>query len=137
VVALSVRFEEVAGFYDPFFYRNSTQEISVGRRIFRWPQLDLMIWKIPPSPLRVLQNGNRLTGKFQHENGPVLSLSMQMNENTDFGQVVPVSVTFYTMRVLPDPVSLYSRLEIFHSHMSDMSISYAKFCRGVLMESAA
>ena len=35
--------------------------------------------------------------------------------------------TFYTMRIIPDPTNLNRTVEIFQSHMSDISIEHAKF----------
>lgn len=132
VVALAVRFEGVEGFYDPFLYCDSAEEITVGREMFGWPQLDAKIWMTPPDPVYGVRAGDRLTGKVQRKSGPALSLTMEVDDRDGFGQSVPAFATFYTMRVLPDPVTLNRQVEIFQSHMSDIAIEDAKFGEGEL-----
>lgn len=132
VVALAVQFEGVEGFYDPFLYCDSAEEITVGREMFGWPQLDAKIWITPPDPVYGARVGDRFTGKVQRKNGPVLSLTMEVDNRENFDRSVPAFSTFYTMRIIPDPTNLNRTVEIFQSHMSDISIEHAKFGQGEL-----
>ena len=127
VIGLAVQFEGVEGFYDPFLYCDSVEEIGVGREMFGWPQLDSSIWLTPPDPFVGVQPGQRLSGKVLRKNGPVMDISMLVEDQKEFPQSVPAFSTFYTMRVLPDPTDMTRRIEIFQSEMSDVEIHDARF----------
>lgn len=136
VVALAVHFEGVNGFYDPFLYCDSAEEISVGREMFGWPQLDASIWMTPPDAVTGVKPGHRLTGKVLRKSGPVLDISMLVDDQEEFPETVPAFSTFYTMRVLPDPTDLTRKVEIFQSHMSDIGIHHANFGQAELVVTA-
>ena len=89
VIALPVQFEGVDGFYDPFLYCDSAEEISVGREMFGWPQLDSSIWLTPPDPFIGVQSGHRLSGKVLSKNGPVMDISMLVDDKKEFPRSVP------------------------------------------------
>jgi acetoacetate decarboxylase len=136
VVALAVHFEGVEGFYDPFLYCDSVEEISVGREMFGWPQLDASIWMTPPDAVTGVRPGHRLTGKVLRKSGPVLDISMLVDDQKAFPESVPAFSTFYTMRVLPDPTNLTRKVEVFQSYMSDIGISDANFGQAELTVAA-
>jgi hypothetical protein len=77
-----------------------------------------------------------LTGKVLRKSGPVLDISMLVDDQEEFPETVPAFSTFYTMRVLPDPTDLTRKVEIFQSHMSDIGIHHANFGQAELVVTA-
>lgn len=120
VVGLAVDHDGESGFWDPFLWCDGEAEIAVGREMYGWPQREARLTLTEPNPQAGWRIGDTATGKVSRFHDPVMTLSLTIDHEGDFDLDLPAFSTFYTERVLPDPVTGRVKRETFASTMGEV-----------------
>lgn len=121
-VAIAAEHEGKVGSWCPFIWCDSDAEMAVGREMFGWPQVLGDIALTAPHPQRGWALGDTVCSAVSRHGRSVFDLSLTLEREGDIGISTPPFVTFYTMRVLPNPATGEVVREIFASDMSDVEV---------------
>lgn len=113
----------VLGYWDPFLWCDGDAEIAVGREMYGWPQRAGTIAMTMPHPIHGFRPGDRASARVSRLGHPVFSLSIDLAAEGPLVTAAPAFSTFFTERILPDPVTGATTRELYASAMRDVVIA--------------
>lgn len=112
------------GYWDPFLWCDSDAEIAVGREMYGWPQRAGNIAMTMPDPLRGFTIGEAASACVSRLGRPVFDLSVELQAAGPLKSDAPAFVTFFTERILPNPVDGTTTREMFASEMQGVEVAH-------------
>lgn len=122
VVGVAVEHDGRVGYWDPVLWCDGAAEVAVGREMYGWPQLQGDLAVTLPHPVRGFGVGDRVAGKAGRRLEPGFEIAMTIEREGDLAADIPAFVTFFTMRVLPDPATGGAVRELFGADMAGVAI---------------
>jgi acetoacetate decarboxylase len=114
---------DLTGFWDPFLWTDSDAELAVGREFYGWPQRFGSIAMGGPHSLDGWRIGDRASGLVSRHGEAAFRLAVDIAASTPADVSAPPFQGFFLERILPDPVDLSRRREVFFAAMSEVRLS--------------